>query len=312
MLLVLLALRLSPAVVLAHGGEGHVTERWWAAWSLEPTLLVGLLLGALAYARALGALWKRAGMGRGVRRWQAFSFAGGLLALVVALLSPIDALGEQLFSAHMVQHLLLIVVAAPLLVLGAPPVLWLWALPLQWRREVGRWWKHTPLRRYGWKFLSQPLVVWALYAGILWLWHTPALYQAALESDLVHYLEHVSFLGSALLFWAVLADAGRRGQMGYGAGVLYIFTTGLHSTALGALITFASAPWYPIYAASTGTWGLTPLEDQQLAGLIMWLPVGLIYLLVALLLLAGWIKSAERRVRQREQWERVAAERASG
>jgi cytochrome c oxidase assembly factor CtaG len=137
-----------------------------------------------------------------------------------------------------------------------------------------------------------------VHALAIWVWHAPRLYDAAVTSALVHALQHASFLGSALLFWWALIH-GRNGRLRYGASVLYIFTTALHTTALGAVLSLASRPLYPAYA-STAAWGLTPLEDQQLAGLIMWVPAGIAYLVAALGLMAEWLREAERRTSRSE------------
>ena len=140
--------------------------------------------------------------------------------------------------------------------------------------------------------------MWAIHAAALWVWHAPALFQATLRSDLVHTAQHVSFLGSALLFWWALVH-GPRGLMGYGAAVLYVFTTSVHSGVLGAFITFTGRLLYPAYAGTTAAWGLTPLEDQQLGGLIMWVPAGLVYVVAGLALCAGWMRESERSVKRR-------------
>ncbi|MDT7604479.1 MAG: putative rane protein, partial [Acidobacteriota bacterium] len=130
-------------------------------------------------------------------------------------------------------------------------------------------------------------------------------FQATLRSEWVHTAQHLSFLVSALLFWWALVH-GRQGLMGYGAGVLYMFTTMVHSGLLGALITFAGTVWYPAYGGLTASWGLTPLEDQQLGGLIMWIPAGLVYIVAGLALFAGWLRESESRVLKRER--RAAAD----
>jgi cytochrome c oxidase assembly factor CtaG len=134
---------------------------------------------------------------------------------------------------------------------------------------------------------------------VLWGWHAPILYQAAIESALVHALQHLSFFGSALLFWWALLY-GRLGRLGYGVAVLAAFPTAVHSSVLGALLTASPSPWYQSYLTTTEAWNLTPLEDQQLAGLIMWVPAGMIYLVGALALFASWLGETERRVVQRE------------
>lgn len=276
-----------------------------SAWSWQPWVLVGLALSAWAYGRGVRRLWQRAGPGRVIRTWQVAGFAIGLAAVFVAFISPLSALAEALFSAHMVQHLLLTLLAAPLLVLGAPLVPFLWALPLPARRAVGRWWRRSDWVRRVWHTASQPYLVWFLYAFSFWIWHLPGLYQAALERVWVHELEHISFIVPALLFWwTVIHPLGGRRRLGYGAGALYLFTTALHSSALGALLTFARRPLYPIYLSSVAAWNLTPLEDQQLAGVIMWVPAGIVYPVSALLLLGIWLQRMDNRLNQGRAGER--------
>jgi putative membrane protein len=199
----------------------------------------------------------------------------------------------------MTQHEILMLVAAPMVVLGRPLIAFLWALPISWRRRLGalsksRWFESS------WRAVANPLAAWAIHAVALWIWHAPALFQATIDDELIHTLQHVSFLGSALLFWWSLIHS-RRGLMSYGAAVLYVFTTSVHSGLLGALITFASTLWYPAYAQTTASWGLTPLEDQQLGGLIMWIPAGAVYIVAGLALFAGWMREAERRMQLKKE-----------
>jgi cytochrome c oxidase assembly factor CtaG len=278
-----------------HGGEHHLdagTVLSW--WTWEPYTVALLALSAGLYAAGLFRLWRRAGIGQGIRPWQAACFAAGWLALIAALLSPVDALGGILFSAHMAQHELLILVAAPLMVLGRPLAPTLWALPGPARETAGRW-SQAPAFAAFWRRLTAPLAVFLLHGLALWIWHLPSLYQATLENDFVHALQHLSFFLSSALFWWALIH-GRFGRLGYGAAVLYVFLTSLHSGVLGALLTFAPRLWYPIYAARTSRWGLSPLEDQQLAGLIMWIPAGALFIVLGLGLFAAWLGEAERRV----------------
>lgn len=280
---------------LFHAGEHHLDARtvltWWT-W--DPFVLVPLVLTAWLYIRGIRRLWARAGVDQGIRRWEAVCFALGWLALAVALVSPLDALGGVLFSAHMAQHEVLILIAAPLLVLGRPLAPFLWALPREGRERAGRW-TQEPAVAAAWRFLTAPLAVWVIHGVALWVWHLPVLYQATLDDDFIHALQHLSFFGSAALFWWSLIH-GRFGRLGYGAAVLYVFTTSMHSGVLGALLTFAPHLWYPIYAARTSPWGLSALEDQQLAGLIMWVPAGVVFILLGLALFAAWLGEAERRV----------------
>lgn len=266
----------------------------WSAWSFEPAVIMCLALSAWWYLRGVRSLWRSAGPGHGIRRREAAAFAGGWITLFLALVSPLHRLGGVLFSAHMAQHELLMTAAAPLLVLGRPLVPFVWALPMSWRRTVGDWAAVAPVRGT-WELLTLPLVAWTLHGVAIWLWHAPALFEATLRSDLVHTLQHMSFLGTGLLFWWTLLR-GRGGGIGRPAAVLYLFTTSVHTTVLGALLTFSSRAWYPLYAPATAAWGLTPLEDQQLAGLIMWIPANLSYLLAALAIASAWLKEPAPRV----------------
>ena len=170
--------------------------------------------------------------------------------------------------------------AGPLLVLGAPLAPLLWALPKASRRTIGLWWQRIAL-------MARPAVAVGLHSLALWLWHLPALYDAALSSRGIHVLEHVSFLATGALSWWAILHAARRSQ---GLSILYLFGLALQSALLGALLTFSPAPWYTAHLASAPAWGLTPLEDQQFAGLIMWVPGAGVYLAAALGLFAAWFR----------------------
>jgi putative membrane protein len=278
----------APAPAVAHGGPIEPHEIW-TAWNLDPWVLLAIGTAASIYALGSARLSQRAGTGRGIPRWRYYSYIGGLLTLFVALVSPVDALGETLFSVHMIQHEMLIVAAAPLLVLGTPMIAWIWALPPEWRPRAGRI-ARQPAVRGPWQVLTHPVTAWTLHAVAVLLWHLPALYQATLRSPAVHVLQHLSFFGTALLFWWALLHPSRFRRLSPGVAVLYLFTTALYGSALGALLTFSPAAWYPIYAERAAAWGFTALEDQQLGGLIMWIPFGTIYTLVALALFAEWLR----------------------
>jgi putative membrane protein len=283
-------------ILALHGGLPHNWHDLVRAWSFEPLVVMSLVLTAVLFIVGLYRLKRRS-----IRTWEALCFAGGWLALFVALVSPVHAWGRVLFSAHMSQHEILMLVAAPLLVLGRPLIPFLWALPLSWSRSLGNISKIGWINR-AWRTLTIPLVAWLVHAVALWTWHIPELFQATLYSDTVHTLQHLSFLLSALLFWWALIH-GPQGAMGYGAAVLYLFTTSVHSGALGALLTIAGSVWYPSYAPLTASWGLTPLEDQQLGGLIMWIPASLVYVIAGLALFAGWLREADVRATRRERLE---------
>lgn len=264
----------------------------WQSWTLDPWLLVLIGFAVALYAVGLRRLWGRAGASRGVKRWQPLCYGAGILFLLIALVSPLDRLAAELSSAHMVQHLLLVAAAAPLLVLAAPLPVYIWALPRSWRRSIGRG-AQRPWVAVPWRLLTRPDAAWLLHALALWAWHMPPLYQAALSEPLLHELEHASFFATALLFWWVVFRAA------WGVDLALLFTTLAHSGILAALMTFAPAPWYPAYADSTSAWGLTPLEDQQLAGLIMWVPASLVYVAAAIVLLGLWLNRLDRNVPER-------------
>jgi putative membrane protein len=275
----------APGAVQSHAVESHADTQS-LAWSFEPWVIACLALSLAGYAGGLVRLWRHAGIGRGVRPRRAAAFAAGWCVLVLALVSPLDAWGGKLFWAHMVQHELLMALAAPLLVLAHPLAVWAWALPPAWRHRVGGAF-HRPAWRRPWKRLTAPLSAWAVHAAALWLWHVPAWFDAALASNAVHALQHASFLFGALLFWwSVLGPATRAA---HGTALASVFTTMLHTGALGALLALSPHAWYGPYASSAPAFGWDPLEDQQLGGLVMWAPAGLAYVVAALSLAARWI-----------------------
>ena len=201
----------------------------------------------------------------------------------VAALGPLHRPAEELFSAHMIQHLLLVTVAAPLLTAGLPGPAVFRFLPRVRRRAAARYVRGAQRllhRTRAWPLT--PAVAWVLHVAVLWAWHAPALYEAALRAPALHALEHVSLLVTAVLFWRpVLRRRGDR-RLGAAAAGLYLFAAAGQSTALGALLTLSPRAAYAIHADTVSRWGLTALEDQHLAGLIMWVLGGLAYLVAAL------------------------------
>lgn len=191
---------------------------------------------------------------------------GGAVVAVAAFAPPVEAIASELFSAHMTQHLVLVLIAAPLLALGSPRV-----------------------PRAG------ALAVVLLHTGAIWMWHLPSAYDAALDSTSLHLVEHVSFLATGWLFWVYVL---RRTDVSQLQRVGATFVTTLQSAALGALLTFAPRPLYSGHLATAGRWGLTPLQDQQLAGAIMWVPPGVVYLVVMLALLYRWFASMDGTVNE--------------
>ena len=272
-------------MIVAHVGRPIAPHELWSSWNLDPLVVTGLVLLAWVY-------WRGGTRSRATGRWQARCFAGGLLAVAVALLSPLDPLSGVLASAHMVQHLLLVLVAAPLLALSAPAGALLRGGPALVRGSVAPWRRRLPLTVTGMHALRNPVVVWLLHVGTLWAWHAAVLYDAALAHPVLHALEHLTFLITGFLFWRVVVGV-RAARVSPGLGVLLVFAMTLQSSLLGLLLTFAGTPWYSGYTTTTRAWGLEQLADQNLAGAIMWVPAGFVYLGAALALLVGWVRSTE-------------------
>jgi putative membrane protein len=295
--LAVLCLMFSTQTVSAHDGEPPAPHDLWGAWNWDPIIVMSLAASAWIYVRSLGQLKQRAHAPNSVLHWRAISFTAGMLTLFVALISPLDALSAALFSAHMLQHILLLVIAPPLLVLGVSPVSFLLAFDLSVQRKLGQWWEKTKWLKSTRRALIHLSVAWTLSALMLWVWHVPRLYETALRSAALHTFEHLSFMIPSLIFWwTIIHPRPSRAEL----GVLALFTMMLQGSLLGALIAFAPTPWYESYASTTQAWGLSPLEDQQLAGAIMWIPVGTIYTLAALILFMLNLAQIERRAYQRD------------
>ena len=263
-------------------------------WTLEPVTIALLLLSAAIYAAGLRIAGRQAGTSPGFAWWQVACFYGGLVALTVALLSPLAWLSDVLFSAHMTQHEILMLIAAPSLVMGRPLLAFLWAVPRRHRSSVAQKFRGGAARRT-WQLLTTPLFVFIVHGLALWIWHVPALFEWALHHQGIHALQHVSFVATAGLFWWGMVE-GRYGRAGYGVGVLYVFLTALHSTVLGALLTVAPTTWYRSYEITAIQQRVDALADQQLAGLVMWVPSGVVFIVIGLALVAAWMGESERRV----------------
>jgi putative membrane protein len=275
-LLAILAVVLAgPAA--AHGDAAHEA----AQWTFDPWVVVPL--AAFAVACAIGA------MRLGVRehhaaRGQRATAALAWLSLAGALVSPLHWLGERVFTFHMIEHEIVMVVAAPLFVIARPVGLLLWSLPHGARLAVGGWMAAAGTRA-AWGVATRPAVATIAHGVAIWVWHIPAVFDATVDHLLLHRLQHLSFFVTALLFWwAVLRRCDP------GAAVCHVFATMMHTSVLGALIALAPRPLYLLQTASAPAWGMTPLEDQQLAGLVMWVPAGTVYAGFALYLAARWIR----------------------
>ena len=270
----------------AHGnGPAH-----GASWTFDAWVAVPLALSLLWYGVGWLRLRARANA-TGTHRTRARWFCAGWAVLAAALVSPLHAAGERSFAAHMLEHELLMLAAAPLLALSRPLGVALWAFPPGGRQALAAFGRGIGP---AWRLLTAPVAATLLQAAALWLWHAPRLFDLALAREGWHVVQHLSFLGAALLFWwAMLAGHGER-RVGLAVGCL--FFTATVSGALGALMAFSASPWYAGYAASgLDAFGLTPAEDQQLAGLLMWVPGGLVHAGAGLLLLGRWLGDGGRR-----------------
>lgn len=253
-------------------------------WSGDPLVLAGLLGMVAIYA----IVWHRARLGGSgaLTGRHAAAFAAGWLALVLALATPLEALAGTLLSLHMAQHVLLIAVAAPLLALGLPVARMSRALPGVARRPASR----LRAAMVGGGFIVAALLV---HVAVIWVWHAPALYEAALTSSALHGLEHLAFLASAMLVWWSLFAFGSVHRP-RGSQVAALFVIGAQGAALGALMTFAAVPWYASYEPGAALTGVDALADQQIAGLVMWGAGGIAPVVVAALLLVAWLKRLDR------------------
>ncbi len=279
-LAVFLLMMLTPAA-FAHGGEHRDAGE----------LFLIALLGAFGVWYAVGfvRVYAHSRSGRAVLKRQALLFVSGWCVIALSLLTPLHALGGRSFTAHMIEHELLMLVAAPLLAWSKPIGVLLWAFPTGVRHATGsfaqREWYST-----AWSAISAPLAASLLQAVAMWAWHAPDLFNRALVSESWHTAQHLSFVFTAILFWWSMDAAARERRPGVAA--FWLFFTSVHSGLLGALMTFAQSPWYPRYVelGLQGMQGMTPLEDQQLAGIIMWIPGGLVHAIVALIYLGRWLR----------------------
>lgn len=261
------------------------------AWTFEPGVLLGLLVLALLYLVA----WRRARM-PGERHPATLArlalFLAGLAAIAGALISPVDSLGDQLMVMHMVQHVLLLDVGPILLILGLTKVL---------LRPVTRR-VHALERRAG--YLAHPAFAVLAYAGFMWLWHIPGMYDAALRNTNVHALEHICFaLAGSLYWWHLLSPIRARMRLGGLGPVVYMVSTKLLVGVLGIALAFAPTDIYPFYAHHPHYWGLTPVEDQNMAGLLMALEQSLVMGVALVILFVQMLTESEREAQRAERYE---------
>jgi putative membrane protein len=281
----------------AHGPLPHPSSEdhsFGSMWNTNPFVWISIFLLIFIYYRGLFFLWKKTGRYHGITFAQAFSYGLSILFLVLALVSPIDGLSAELSSIHMIQHMIIMMISAPLFILGAPAYVMLWAFPIAWRKKTGKFFRKAESWKSGWYFLFQPISLWVLFALTLWVWHYPKFYEAALRNDLLHDFQHISFFTAAALFWRVLLDPLKRYRLSPGLGMLYLFTTSLHGMVMGVFMTLSPRAWYSDYESTTQAWSLSALEDQQIAGLVMWMPACGAYAIIASLVCAYWLRESQR------------------
>jgi putative membrane protein len=265
-------------------------------WPFEPAVLLGVELAAVLYL--VGGV-RRAGTAHSSAnaRWRSIAFWLGLATILLALQSPIEIFARQLFWVHMVQHLLLMAVAAPLLALASPWTRMWRALPLRWRRAVAKPLFRDPRLlpvRWLYRQVSRPSVTWFLAAANLWLWHVPGLYDITLRNHLVHHLEHALFLGLSLAFWAQVVDqVPFHARLGSLARSSYVFLAMVASWGLAAVLSFATSPFYAYSLLPSRLGGISALTDQQLGGGMMWVPGAIPYSIAFVALLFRWLADEE-------------------
>jgi len=272
---------LASMLVPLHGTR-PLTINWWTDWTLDPTILIGTAFFGGLYLALVGPLRRRYRLGPPVKRRQIAAFMIGTTVMLLALISPLDPLGDYfLFSAHMVQHLLITIVTPPLWLLGTPG--WL-VRGLLRQPGVGR-----VLR-----FLTRPIIAFLLFNTVFAVWHLPVLYNLTLANEGVHILEHLMFMATALLnWWPILNPLPEEmPHLSYGSQILYMFANCQVAVALGALLFFAP-PAYAPYITAPRLWGLTPADDQTLGALIMWIPGNLVYMIVMSVAFYFWFEKHE-------------------
>jgi len=271
---------------------------WLTQWNWEPSILIGTALITGLYLYAIGPLRKRYYPAEQVRRGQTISFLLGMLVMFLALVSPLDELGDSyLFSAHMVQHLFLTIVGPPLLLLGTPE----WFVKPLLRNKV--------VFKIA-KALTYPAVAFILYNADFWLWHAPPLYNATLENQNIHILEHLTFIVFGILYWwPIFSPSKDLPRLSIGGQILYLFLSGMPSVLLGAGLTF-SPPLYAPYLAAPRVWGISAATDQQLGGLIMWVPVSILYIIIMSVLFIRWMQQQEAKqlAQEAEAYKKQEAE----
>ena len=281
-----------PAPAMAHGASAPqpTFPAVLLEWRFEPLLLAGLALSAIGWLILIRRV-AEAHPGHPHPIWRQFAFVAGLATLAVALMSPIEAYEGSLFSVHMLQHMLLELVAAPLLLLGAPATLALRAASPSVRSGL-----LSVLHSRAVTVLSFPLLAWVVFAAVNWGWHFSSLYDQALENPALHDLQHLTFLGAALLFWwPVIGADPARWRLPYPARLFYLFLAMPQNSFLGIALMSAPTALYPHYLTNIRDWGPSPVVDQNVGGMLMWVGGDVVFLLAMGFVVAAWVRHEDRR-----------------
>ena len=272
--------RVSHPISLTSGAAPDIS---FLAWTIEPAVVIPVVTAATLYVRGWATLARRMPERFGAGRL--IAVMAGLATVIIALSSPLDALNHQLLLAHMIQHFLLMAVAPPLLWMGAPVAPMLLGLPRPLRRRVAIALASRPLRQLTHR-LADPRVAWAAFVIAFWTWHVPALYGLGLGSDSWHHVQHACFFATAMLFWRpVILPWPARSSWPRWAMIPYLALAELQNSTLAAILTFADRVIYPAYETLPRQWNITALEDQSIAGVIMWVPGSLAFVLPMLWLI---------------------------
>ena len=292
--------------MITHPAAAHAVGDHGADWNFEPWLVVSLGVVALLYGIGCVRVRRRTRRGSVVGAGAIAAFGGTMVTLILALASPIDSLSAELFSVHMCQHLLLMLVAAPLAAFSRLGLVMLWGLPRRLRSSLGGWRNRAVGRAI--EGLGHPLSAWLLFCAAFVFWHLPGPYRWAWGNEFVHVVEHVCLFCAAFAFWSVVIQPSARRHLDYGMRLLFVATMALLSSLPGALMFLAARPLYDVHAMATAAFGLSALQDQQLAGLIMWVPAGLVYLAAIAVLFVRWLDDATRLNERRSHVRRSDSE----
>jgi putative membrane protein len=274
-----------------------------SSWDWRAEIILVLAATGALYFIGWNRVRRRTAARRGLNRWQAaaawrpVAYIGGLVLLGIALMSPIDVLASQLFTFHMIQHVLLMMLVPPLLLLSNPLPLTLWGLPASARKPAGRLLRRESPVRNTLKKGTSPAIVWMAFVIVYWGWHDPNAYDLALRSALVHDIEHITFFAVSVLFWwhALGASPRIHPPMSRGIRFAYLLSAIPITMVAGLAITFSTEPIYSYYTAMPRLWGISVMDDQRIAGVIMWVVGSMMYMIAALFIAARWLQSEEQK-----------------